>query len=420
MISISIQNFGCRVNQAEAFLWADEFQKNGVSLEKNYLQSDFILVNSCTLTHRTDRDVKQFINKVTRSNPKARVIVTGCLVDGAYDELEEMPQVWRLFRNSEKKDLTEKVLSLIPPQEKAPSREWPFRSRALLKIQDGCSFQCTFCIIPKVRGKSISLAQEEILSQGRKFIDQGFKEIVLTGIHLCSYGHDLNPKSSFLELLQEIERLKDLRKIRLSSLDPRFLNPPLLDHLVSSKKICPHFHLSLQHGSDDILRRMGRRIKVDDFRRILNHLRDHLALASLGADIIVGFPGEQENDFRQTYEFLRQSPLTYFHVFPYSPRPGTPASSWPQVDERVKKERASLLRGLSQKKRFDFHRLSVGEELDGIVIKREKGRARVLTSNYLDVFVLDCPHEEREEVRVKIERVGQKEIKGEIIPPFSS
>jgi threonylcarbamoyladenosine tRNA methylthiotransferase MtaB len=289
-----------------------------------------------------------------------------------------------------------------------------------LKIQDGCSFQCTFCIIPKVRGKSISLPQEEILSQGRKFIDQGFKEIVLTGIHLCSYGHDLNPKSSFLELLQAIEGLKGLRKIRLSSLDPRFLSAPLLDHLVSSRKICPHFHLSLQHGSDDILRRMGRRIKVADFRRILTYLRENLALASLGADIIVGFPGEQEGDFRQTYEFLRRSPLTYFHVFPYSPRPGTPASSWPQVDEKVKKERASLLRGLSQQKRFDFHRLSVGEELDGIVIKRENGKARVLTSNYLDVSVFNCPHEEKKEVRVKIERVSQKEIKGEIIPPFDS
>jgi threonylcarbamoyladenosine tRNA methylthiotransferase MtaB len=420
LISLSIHNFGCRVNQAEAFLWADEFQKNGVSLEKDYLQSDFVLVNSCTLTHRSDRDVRQFIKKVSRSNPRARVIVTGCLVDGAYDELREMPHVWRLFPNSEKKDLAEKVLSFIPPQEKAWARVWPFRSRALLKIQDGCSFQCTFCIIPKVRGKSISLPKEEILSQGKKFIDQGFKEIVLTGIHLCSYGHDLNPKSSFLELLQEIERLKGLRKIRLSSLDPRFLNPSLIGHLVSSRKICPHFHLSLQHGSDDILRRMGRNTKVDDFRRIVAHLREHSARAALGADIIVGFPGEREKDFEQTYEFLKQSSLSYFHVFPYSPRPGTPASSWPQVDAKVKKERSSHLRKLSTQKRLNFHRLFVSKELDGIVVKKENGGARILTSNYLDVSVPNCPLAERDEVRVKIKRVSLNGITGEIIPPHLS
>jgi threonylcarbamoyladenosine tRNA methylthiotransferase MtaB len=415
MISLSIHNFGCRVNQAEALLWADEFQEKGIKLEQDFYQSDFVLVNSCTLTHRSDRDVKKFIKRVSRSNPKAKVIVTGCLVEGAFDELQAMPQTWRLFRNRDKNDLAARVLSLISPSEKALPRVH-LRSRALLKIQDGCNFRCTFCIIPMVRGKSHSLGQEEIISLGKKFINQGFKEIVLTGIHICSYGHDLKPKGSFLGLLQEIEKIKGLRKVRLSSLDPRFMNVSLIAHLSSSSKICPHFHLSLQHGSDDILKRMGRKIKVADYRRILARLRKKSPQASLGADIIVGFPGESEDDFEETSQFLQKSPLTYFHVFPYSTRPGTAASSWPQINEKVKKKRASLLRRLSQQKNYEYRLQFLHNELDGIVIKKEKEGAEVLTSNYFKVLVPHCPSEEREEARVKIQKVSLKETIGEIVP----
>jgi len=418
MISFSIQNFGCRVNQAEAFSWADELQKKGVRLEKDYSQSDFVLVNSCTLTRRADRDVWQFIRKVSRLNPKARVIVTGCLVERAYDEFKAMPQIWRLFRNGEKNDLAAKVLALIKHQEKALPQVLPFRSRALLKIQDGCNFRCTFCVIPRVRGKGSSLPQEEVLSQGKRFISQGFKEIVLTGIHLCSYGNDLNPKSTFLDLLKEIEKLEGLQKIRLSSLDPRLLSVPLLDHITSSRNICPHFHLSLQHGSDDVLRRMGRRIKGADYQKILFYLRRNSPQASLGADVIVGFPGESERDFKKTYEFFQQSPLTYFHVFPYSSRPGTPASSWRQIDEKLKKERAFLLRKLSKQKNLNFRCQFLDKELDGIIIKKEGIGAEVLTSNYFKVYVPNCAHEEREEVRVKIKKVSLKETIGEMAPSF--
>ena len=419
MISLSIHNFGCRVNQAEALLWADEFQEKGIRLEKDFYQSDFVLINSCTLTHRSDRDVKKFIKRISRSNPKAKVIVTGCLVEGSYEDLRAMPQTWRLFRNTDKNDLAATVLSMIRPQEKTLPRV-SFRSRALLKIQDGCNFQCTFCIIPLVRGKSCSLPQEEIIAQGKKFISQGYKEIVLTGIHICSYGKDQKSRGSFLGLLQEIEKIKGLRKVRLSSLDPRFLHVSLLDHITSSPKICPHYHLSLQHGSDDILKRMGRKIKIVDYRRILAYLRQNSLQASLGADIIVGFPGESEDDFEKTYRFLQKSPLTYFHVFPYSPRPGTPASSWSQTDEKVKKRRASILRRLSRQKNTSFRLQFLDRELDGVVIKKNKDGAEVLTFNYFKVLVPRCTSEEKEEVRVKIQQVSQKVTIGEMAPSCNS
>ncbi|NIM58933.1 MAG: MiaB/RimO family radical SAM methylthiotransferase, partial [Candidatus Aminicenantes bacterium] len=322
-------------------------------------------------------------------------------------------QVSCLLSNTEKKDLDKKVLSLAGPGKERQIS--PFRSRASVKVQDGCNFQCTFCIIPSVRGKSVSFSKREILAQIKGFIGQGFKEIVLTGIHISSYGLDFNTKSSLLELLQEIEGLKGLAKLRLSSLDPRFLKPSLIKHITESEKICPHFHLSLQSGSDDVLQRMGRKIGIEDYKNIIAGLREKSPQASLGADIIVGFPGESEDDFSQTYRFLEQSPLTYLHVFSYSPRPGTAASSWQQVNNKVKKERARLLRDLSLRKNMKFRQQFVGKECEAIVIKKQKAGADVLTSNYLKVFVPSCPQDEGKEVRVKIKKVDAGKTTGQIV-----
>jgi len=413
MTSFSIKTFGCRVNQAEAFLWADVFQRHGLKYEKDFFRSDIVVVNSCTLTSRADRDARSFIRKVAISNPRARLIVTGCYAERAPEDLQEMPQVWCLVSNAEKEGLAAKVLSFAAKKKESPVL--PFRSRALVKIQDGCNFLCTFCIIPSVRGRSVSFEKREVLSQIKEFISQGFREIVLTGIHLCSYGFDLKPRSSLLLLLQEIERIEDLAGLRLSSLDPRFLKPTLLEFITKSAKICPHFHLSLQSGSDGILERMGRKIKIEDYKSILNRLREKSPKASLGADIIVGFPGETDDDFKQTYQFLEQSPLTYFHVFSYSPRPGTVAASWKQIDGRVKKERAGLLRDLSLRKNTSFRRLFVGSECDGIVVKKEKDGGQVLTSNYFKVLVPPSPYGEGEEVRVKITKVDRGDTTGQII-----
>jgi threonylcarbamoyladenosine tRNA methylthiotransferase MtaB len=418
MTSFSIQTFGCRSNQAEAFLWAHEFQKQGLRYEKDFSRSDLVVVNSCTLTSRADSDIRSFIRRVSRLNPKARLIVTGCYAERAPEKLRNMPQVSCLLSNTEKKNLEAKVLSFADSGKETQIS--PFRSRASVKIQDGCNFRCTFCIIPSVRGKSVSCSEREILDRIKEFISQGFKEIVLTGIHLCSYGLDLNPKISLLELLQEIESLNGLVKLRLSSLDPRFLDSSLIEHITTSDKVCPHFHLSLQSGSDDILQRMGRKIRIEDYKKILTCLRKKSPQASLGADIIVGFPGETGDDFSQTYRFLEKSPLTYFHVFSYSPRPGTAAASWPQVNGKVKKERARLLRELSRKKNTDFRRLFLGKECEAIVIKKKEAGAEVLTSNYFKVFVPSCPQDEGKEVKVKITDADAGKTTGQItnLPSF--
>ena len=413
MTSFSIQNFGCRVNQAEAFEWASELQERGLRLERDFDRSHVVVVNTCTLTGRADRDARKFIRRIARHNPKAKVVVTGCLAERAPAELERIPGVWRVIPNREKAGLAGQILSNVEAAPEAGAQA--YRSRALIKVQDGCNMSCSFCIIPRVRGRSASVPKDVILGRIRRLAEDGFSEIVLTGIHLCSYGRDLKPPSSLLDLLQEIEALDGTVKVRLSSLDPRLLPAPLLEHLTASKKICPHFHLSLQHGSEAVLRRMGRQSTVAEYRDAISSLRELSPRAGIGADIIAGFPGETEEDFEQMVEFLTGTPLTYFHVFSYSPRPGTEAADWPQVDDKKKKERAALLRKLSRQKNLAFRSLFLGQELEAVVIEKEDGAADVLTSNYIQIRVPACPAEEGQRVRVKPDRVTERETSGTII-----
>lgn len=238
--------------------------------------------------------------------------------------------------------------------------------------------------------------------------------MVLCGIHLSSYGHDLRPKSSLLELLQALTELEETPRLRLSSLDPRFLSDGLLDFITGSPKICPHFHLSLQSGSDRILRLMGRKSLVFEYDQALSRLRGGSPHAALGADIISGFPGESDGDFAKTYDFVENSPLNYLHVFTFSPRPRTPARTWPQVKDSTKRERSAKLRNLSEQKRLSFRLNFLGQNLDGVVIKKSDLGAEILTGNYIDVLVPSCPSRPGEAVKVKITRAEAKETWGEM------
>lgn len=413
MRSFSIQNFGCRVNQAEAFHWAEVLQKHGFTYLKNSTKSDIVLINTCTLTQRADRDARHFLKRMARLNPDARLLVTGCFAERAAEELKEYPQVWQVISNQRKEDLPAAVLPLLEKKQDSPGEA--YRSRALVKIQDGCDLNCSFCVIPQVRGNSVSVSLENIVDRVKDCIEHGYNEIVLTGIHICLYGRDLNDKKSLLGLLQALERIEGLPRLRLSSLDPRFISTELLHHLAASEKICPHFHFSLQHSSKSVLRLMGRRTNGSDYLNILSLLRQKKPLSSLGADILVGFPGESEEDFQNLYDFLRQSPLTYFHVFPYSPRPGTQASKWPPVKGMEKKVRAEALRRLSRNKNLQF-RQSMGDKVfKAVVISQKDPMSRVLTDNYLEVFVPDCAAKARAKVDVRLNEVTEQRNIGQIL-----
>jgi threonylcarbamoyladenosine tRNA methylthiotransferase MtaB len=411
MPSCFIQSFGCRVNQAEAFLWAEEFERGGMRLENDPARADWVIVNTCALTAKADRDVRKFIRRIPRINPGAKLAIAGCSVESGTMQSETLGPEVVLFPNIAKKELPRRILSRAGSR--ANAGESPLRSRALLKVQDGCDLQCTFCIIPSVRGRSRSFSRGEILARARELVARGFREIVLCGIHLSSYGFDLKPRDSLAGLLGELLELQGLGKLRLSSLDPRSLNEELLRLITGVSTICPHFHLSLQHGSDRILKRMGRGSSSSGYRRILEKLRDGSPTAALGADIIVGFPGETEEDFEKLQDFLAASPLDYLHVFAYSPRPGTPAAEWPQVGESEKRRRSAVLRKLSADRRRAFRLRFLGQVLEAVVIKEKEAGAVLLTSNYIEVRVPTCFTRPGDVAKVRITRVEPEWTEGE-------
>jgi threonylcarbamoyladenosine tRNA methylthiotransferase MtaB len=411
MPSFSIQIFGCRVNQAEAFSWAEEFELDGMRLEEDPTRADLVVLNTCTLTAGADRDVRKFIRRISRLNSGARLIVAGCSVDGGTLRSEDLTPETLLLPNADKTRLLGRVLSRLKAREVPETK--PLRSRALLKVQDGCDLRCTFCIIPSVRGPSRSFGREEILARARRLMVRGFREIVLCGIHLSSYGLDRDPKDSLAGLLGDLADLEGLGRLRLSSLDPRNLDDVLSGLITESPRVCPHFHISLQHASDRVLKLMGRRSNAAGYWRILERLRERSPEAALGADIIVGFPGEEEKDFERLRDFVAQSPLDYLHVFTYSPRPGTPAASWPQVEDTEKRRRSAVLRTVAEDKRRAFRERFIGRELRGIVVRKGAQGAEVLTSNYIDVLVPSCSGRPGDEVKVRITRVESKLTGGE-------
>ncbi|MBN2200280.1 MAG: MiaB/RimO family radical SAM methylthiotransferase [Candidatus Aminicenantes bacterium] len=413
MTSFCIQNFGCRVNQAEAFAWSEELQLRGLRLEREAARSDLVVVNTCTLTARADRDVKKFVRQLARKNPSARLVLAGCLVDRARTELETLPNVWRFVPNADKADLPRLLLGEAPRGED-DRRVEPFRSRVPLKIQDGCDFACAYCVIPSVRGRSVSLPPEQALERLRRFTDRGFGEAVLTGIHLCSYGRDLEPRTSLESLLRQAEKASLPLKLRLSSLDPRFLESPLVSALTGIPAVCPHFHVSLQHVSARVLEAMGRRGGAETFSRLLEELRKRSPEAALGADIITGFPGETDSDFEECRRFLEKSPLTYFHVFTYSPRPGTPAAARIPVPAGVGKKRTAELRRISADKTRAFRAGFVGRTVEALVIQRARGTVRLLTGNYLGLRTPDDGRPLGRSARVKITGLEDRGLEGRL------
>lgn len=416
MPSLAVRNFGCRANQAEAFAWTEALLGEGARLEADWRRGDIVLVNSCTLTGRTDRDVRKFIRRVARDNPAARLIVAGCYAERAPLEVAALPGVVAVLPNAEKEMVPRRVLEVLGARGTAATNAAAvLRKRAFVKVQDGCDSRCSFCIIPAVRGRSASVPPGEVAARVRDLAGRGFREVVLSGIHLSSYGRDLEPRSSLPDLVRELARVPGLGRLRLSSLDPRRTDGPLVESLTANPKVCRHFHLSLQHASERVLGLMARTGGPEAYARTLDDFRRLSPDAALGADVVVGFPGEGEDDFRELRDFLERSPLTYFHVFPFSPRPGTPAAERARLPEAVVRARADILRRLSSEKDRRFRERFVGRELEAVVIRNGGDGAEALTDNDIRVRVHAGRAAEREFVRVVIGRVRPDRTEGEVV-----
>jgi len=415
---ISVVTLGCKVNQYDTAALLNRLPESKYKRVPFSEPADVYVIDTCTVTHKADSEARNYVYRANRSNPKGIVVVTGCYAQVSSQELKELEGVDYIVGNSHKfssllniiregeSQLEPKVIVSDIFNEKKRRFEspeinyFPERTRAFLKVQDGCNYSCSFCIIPLARGRSRSLSINEVLNRMEILSNSGYKEVVLTGIHLASYGRDVG--TNLLNLLIEVEKSNIMNWIRLSSLDPADTSDELIDFVASSKTICPSFHIALQSGDKDVLKRMRRRYNPEGFIYSTNLIRERIQDAAIGTDVMVGFPGETENEFENTRKLLKQSPLTYYHVFPYSKRRGTTASNMPdQVPPEVTKLRSKILRDQGVEKKRQFYRRFIGKEVPVIVETGLKATSR----NYISVQIVDGNLKVGDEARVEITKV---------------
>ena len=390
-----LRTFGCKLNQADSASIRAALVARGLHEAGEPSEADLIIINTCTVTSRADRHARQAIRKLKRSSPNNNVFITGCYSERAAGELAAMPEVDDVFGLTQRQDMYELLGqsgerrdAFFPFEEAA---EYGNRTRAFLKIQEGCNLQCSYCIVRFVRGKSRSLPRKHVIGRLRKLFDRGFREVVLTGTHIGLWGKDLNGED-LVSLLREIAKSKGLPKIRICSMEPDEVNDELLELIAGSDRIACHLHLAVQSGSAEILNAMRRTADPPAIARIVNKARGLMPSCGIGADVIVGFPGETDEDFAATVKLLSEAPFTYAHVFPFSLRPGTEAAAMPdKVHPETVTHRSAELRAIMREKNFRFRQSLIGHTLPAVALaSRDKaGRPLALTDNYIHVIVED-------------------------------
>ena len=417
----SIVTFGCRVNQADSFVIEEELRRRG-GVDAAPEDADLVVVNSCSVTATADQGTRQAIRRIARSNPDVRIVVTGCYATRRPEDIGALPNVVRIVANGEKDSLVGLLESEgeLTTAERFDGGDGPCglpakalaqagmalapgvagRTALIVRVQTGCDERCSYCIIPSTRGRGRSRPLPEVLRELRRAADAGYREIAITGVHLGSYGRDLGDGTTLTRLVRELGDWPDDVLFRISSLEPMDCTPEIIDVAGRSSRIAPHFHLPLQHGSDPILASMRRPYAANDYRTLVEQIRSRLPHAAIGTDIIVGFPGESDADFRVTYSLLEQLPLSYVHAFPYSDRPGTVAASMPgKVDGNAIRDRGRLLRDLASRKASAFRCSQVGRTLRALTV--DDGCSAV-TGNYLKLR-LDQQRPRNEWVTVRVE-----------------
>ena len=379
---------GCKVNQYETNAMTQKFKEAGYEIVNiNDDISDICIVNTCTVTNMSDRKSRQALRKVKEKNHNAIIVAVGCYAQVAKEELEKMPEKDVVLGNEEKKDVVKYVENfmngtnkVIEIEDIATQKEfkdmgqitYTEKTRAVIKVQDGCNQFCSYCIIPYARGRVRSRNQESIIKEITQIAQKGIKEVVITGIHVASYGRDFDNENGLIELLEKINEVDGISRIRLGSLEPKIITEEFMQRLVKLEKICHHFHLSLQSGCDETLKRMNRKYTVSEVEEIIERLRRYYNDVILTTDIIVGFPGETEEEFNETYEFLKKAKLYKMHVFQYSPRKGTRAAVMPrQIDGNIKEKRSKKLIRLSNENEKYYHDKLIGTTVEVLFEDKE-------------------------------------------------
>ena len=406
---------GCKVNQYETNAMAQKFLEKGYQIieeitpENEDIKPDICIINTCTVTNMSDRKSRQMLRRMKEKNPKTIVVAVGCYAQVAKEELAKIPEIDLVLGNNEKVEVVKHVeeyinnnINNVELDDVMYSKEfsdfgnvtYTEKTRAVIKIQDGCDRFCSYCIIPYARGRVRSRKPESIISEITQIASKGIKEVVITGIHIASYGKDFamskdNKLANYrlIDLLEEINEIQGIQRIRLGSIEPLLITEEFVERLKKLEKICHHFHLSLQSGCDETLKRMNRRYTTEQFKEIVRLLRNAYEDVNLTTDIIVGFPGETDEEFNKTYQFLKEIKFYKMHVFKYSPRKGTKAAVMlNQINGDIKEERSKKLIELSDRNEIEYNNSYIGKNVEVLFEEEKDGMYKGHTQNYIMVY----------------------------------
>lgn len=402
--TVAFYTLGCKVNQYETNAMEQQFIQNNYKIVDNTEKADIYVINTCTVTNMADRKSRQMLRRVKEINQSAVIVVCGCYAQVAKKELEQIPEVDIILGINEKNKIVQIVEeylasknNIIEVADVSKQKEfldfgdvtYTEKNRAVIKVQDGCNMFCSYCLIPYARGRIRSRKIENVVSEIEKIAKQGIKEVVITGIHVASYGKDFeNENIRLINLLEEINKIEGIERIRLSSLEPTIVDEEFAQRLSKLEKICDHFHLSLQSGCDATLKRMNRKYTTARYKEATEILRKFYPNANFTTDVIVGFPGETDEEFNQTYKFLKEIEFYKMHIFKYSPRKGTVAEKLPnQVDGNIKEERSKKLIELSNNMQNEKNSQYIGKTVKVLFEEYENGYYKGHTTNYMVVKV---------------------------------
>lgn len=459
-MNVKCVTLGCKTNKYESNAMEQKFKEHGYEIvDKQEDVPDIYIVNTCSVTNVAERKSRQMLRRVKEINPHAIVIACGCYVQVAKNEIEKIPEVDLVLGINEKNDIVSIVEDYINNKKKIVkvadvmhentfhdfgTTTYTEQTRAVVKIQDGCDRFCTYCIIPYARGRVRSREPKSIIKEIKKIAETGLKEVVLTGIHIASYGKDFKDERAqeyrkeynyndeykrfspnddlhsggfrLIELLEQINKIDGIERIRLGSIEPKLINKQWVDRVSKLEKVCHHFHLSLQSGCDETLSRMNRRYSTEEFEKTVLQLRKKYQDVILTTDIIVGFPGETNEEFNQTYEFLEKTNFYKMHIFKYSPRRGTKAENMPdQIDGKIKEERSKKLIDLSDKNQQEYNKSMIGKTVKVLFEERDGDYFKGHTDNYIIVKVKTKEDLENSIFNIRIEDLSENELIGEIV-----
>ncbi len=425
--TVAFCTLGCKVNQYETNAMIEQFIKKGYVIKEFSEKADIYIINTCTVTNMADRKSRQMLRRVKEINPKAIVVACGCYAQVAKEELKKIQEIDLIYGTNEKNKIVEYIEEFQKDNTKNEvitdvmyqkefldfgTTDYTEKTRAVIKVQDGCDRFCTYCIIPYARGHVRSRKIESVVEEITKIAQKGIKEVVITGIHVASYGKDLKENISLIDLLEAINKIEGIRRIRLGSLEPTLITEEFLERLTKLEKICDHFHLSLQSGCDETLKRMNRRYTTKEFKKCTELLKKAYPNVSLTTDIIVGFPEETEEEFNKTYEFLKDIDFYQMHIFKYSPRKGTKAAVMSnQIDGKIKEERSAKLIALSHENEIAHNKKEIGKELEVLWEEQDGEFIKGHTTNYKVVKMKYQPIENTI-TKVKIEKLENLELIG--------